>query len=109
MSVKESPLAKVKRVFGTKEKLVDSLVAQIAKDNQDESEEALKQRLLKVSNQKLLRLANTLKVVGEKHGGKEQLVGKLGAARGKAKDQDYMAKLSKLSLHQLVDMTRAAP
>ena len=106
MSVKETPLATVRRVYGTKEKLVDSLVGTLASDS-DESKAELKQRLMTVSNQKLLRLSTSLKTMSEKYGGKEQLVEAISAARGKAKDQDFKDKLESYSVPRLLDMAHA--
>lgn len=107
MSVKETPLAKVKRLHGSKEKLVDSLVDKLAKDS-DESAGDMKQRLMTVSNKKLLRLADAMTRLTEKYGGKEQLVDAVSQARGKAKDQDYKSKLASYSVPRLLDMARAS-
>lgn len=107
MAIKESPLAKVKRLHGTKESLVDTVVADLARENGEDAGE-LKQRLLGSSNQQLLRLAEVLKTVKDKYGSKDKLVDALSAARGKAKDGDYMAKLRTLPLPRLLDMMRAA-
>ena len=107
MSVKEAPLAKVKRLHGTKEKLVDSLVPKLAEDS-DESKGELKQRLLSVSNQKLLRLADAWQTMEEKYGSKAKLVQSISTARGKAKDEDYCDKLSSYSVPHLLDMARSA-
>lgn len=107
MAIKESPLAKVKRLHGTKESLVDTVVADLARETGEDAGE-LKQRLLGSSNQQLLRLAEVLKTVKDKYGSKDKLVDALSAARGKAKDGDYMAKLRTLPLPRLLDMMRAA-
>lgn len=107
MSVKESPLAAVKRLYGTKEKLVDTVVSQLAKDS-DESADELKARLSTASNKKLLRLAGALKQVSDKHGSRDKLVATVSAAQGKAKDADYVSKLQAMSVHGLLDLARAA-
>lgn len=107
MSVKESPLAQVKRLHGSKEKLVDSLVDALGKDAGDESPEALKQRLQSSSNKKLLRLAKAISTVNTKHGSKDKLVQTVSAAKGHAKDQDYVAKLQTMSIPRLLDMVNA--
>lgn len=107
MAVKETPLAKVKRLHGTKEALVDSVVKELAKAN-DEDEGELKQRLLGSSNKQLLRLDEVLSTVRDKYGDKDKLVEALSAAKGKAKDGDYVAKLRTLPLPRLLDMMRAA-
>jgi hypothetical protein len=107
MSVKETPLAKVKRLHGGKETLVDSLVAALAKDS-DESTEELKQRLMTVSNKKLLRLSQALQQVREKYGSKDKLVEAVSTAKGKSRDQDYIDKLHSLPITRLLDMAGSA-
>ena len=107
MSVKETPLAKVKRLHGSKEKLVNSLAGALARDS-DESESELAERLRSVSNKKLLRLADGLSTLTEKYGGKDGLVDALSSARGKAKDQDYKDKLHTYSIPRLLDLARAS-
>ncbi len=105
MSVKESPLAAVKRLYESKEKLVDSLAADLAKESDDESKGELKQRLLSVSNKKLLRLAEALQTVKSKYNDRDGLVR---AVSGDTKDQDYVNKLHTYSLQRLLDMAQAA-
>lgn len=107
MSVKETPIAAVKRLHGSKEKLVDSLVPKLAKDS-DESEDDIRQRLMTVSNKKLLRLSDAFRALDQKYGSKAKLVDALSEARGKAKDQDFKAKLTSYSVARLLDMTRSA-
>jgi hypothetical protein len=104
MSVKETPLARVKRLHGSKESLVDSLVSSL--DHDDESDDELRTRLLTVSNKKLLRLDAALKAVSEKYGSKDKLVEALCAQRGMIRDADYAAKLRTLPITRLLDMTR---
>lgn len=107
MSVKETPLAKVKRLHSNKEALLDSLVADLAKENGEDAGE-LKQRLAGAPNKKLLRLANAVREVKDKYGSKEKLVDALSKAQGKAKDGDYVAKLRTLSIPSLLDKMHAA-
>lgn len=107
MSVKETPLATVRRLHGSKEKLVDSLIPALVDDG-DESKAELKERLMSVSNQKLLRLATAMQTVSEKYGSKAGLVDAISSARGKAKDQDFKDKLESYSVPRLLDMARAA-
>lgn len=107
MSVKETPFATVKRLHGTKEKLVDSLVSRLAADS-DESKGELKERLMSVSNQKLLRLSAALQTMAEKYGSKSQLIDAVSSARGLAKDQDFKDKLEGFSVPRLLDMARAS-
>ncbi len=104
--MKETPLAKVKRIYGSKEALVDAILASGLAKESDEDSGSLKQRLLKASNKKLLRLSDTVKKVTDSYGSKERLVEALSSARNKAKDSDFVNKLQALSLTRLLDMTR---
>ncbi|WP_428265207.1 hypothetical protein [Haliangium sp.] len=107
MSVKEAPLAKVKRLHGSKEALIDSLAAALAKHS-DDGQDEIKARLAGAPNTKLLRLHEALAAVGDKYdGSKDKLVEIVSAARGHAKDADYVAKLKTFSIPKLLDMTRA--
>ena len=108
MSVKETPLAKVKRLYGGKEQLVDAVVGMIDMAGTEESPAEFKVRLMAVSNKKLLRLHESLSEVKSKYGGKEQLVKALSQAHGRAKDGDYTRKLGTYSIHRLIDMMQSA-
>ncbi len=108
MSVKETPLAKVKRLHGSKEKLVETVVDMLGKESSDESPAELKARLSAASNQKLLRLHASLVEIKDKYGSKDQLVQALCDAKGKGKDGDYVSKLGSYSIHRLLDMMRSA-
>ncbi|MBE7448017.1 MAG: hypothetical protein HS111_03750 [Kofleriaceae bacterium] len=100
------PLARMKALYGTKDKLVDSIAGVLATDGQDEG--ALKDRLLKASNQQLLKLAAVAEQVKKTYGDRDKLVGALAKALNRAKDQPYVAKLASLSLPRRVDMAKAA-
>ena len=107
MAVQESPMQAVKRLYGNKDKLVDAVVDTL-KDAEQEAGE-LKERLLRSSNKKLLRLAEVGKTVKDKYGGsKDKLVAALAEAKGKAKDADYVARLQQFSPARLLDMLNAA-
>ena len=106
MSVQETPLQAVKRLYGSKDKLIDSL-AKTLRDAEDEAGE-FKQRLLKISNAKLLRLADVSKTVSEKYGSKDKLAAAVAGAYGKAKDSDYVTKLASYTPARLLDMMRSA-
>ncbi|MEM9487734.1 MAG: hypothetical protein AAGC55_01250 [Myxococcota bacterium] len=109
MSVKEAPLAKVKRLHGSKEKLVDTIIGMLSKaGGSDESEAELRVRLVAAANKKLLRLHESLTQMNEKYGSKEELVEALTKAQGRTKDSDYKDSLHGNSIHKLLDMTRAA-
>jgi hypothetical protein len=96
----------MQRRFGSKDKLVDSLVKQL--DSDDEDDGALKQRLLASSNKKLLRLADIVDEVSNTYGGKDKLIATLSEAHGKGKDGDYVSKLATYTHAQLLDMIRVA-
>lgn len=102
----ETPLQAMKRLHGSKDKLVDSLAAACRQDDEDLSE--TKERLKAVSNKKLLRIAEVEKAVSEGYGGVDKLVDSLAAALGRSKDTDYVNKLRTLSHGRLLDMVRAA-
>ena len=103
---KESPLETVKRLYGDRDKLIDDVVAAAKSAGEDASE--LKDRLVAVSNKKLIRLAAVSKEIKDRYGGREKLVGALGQALGKAKDNDYVEKLRTFSSARLLDMMRTA-
>jgi len=100
-----SPLARVKQEFGGKDKLVDKIVGLI--DAGDESKDDLRKRLLGAANRKLIRLhgvATQVKGVG----GRDQIAAAAAQEMGKAKDKDYVAKLSTFSSGKLVDILNSA-
>jgi len=100
------PLARVKALYGTKDKLVDKLASSIATAGEDEG--ALKDRLLKASNQQLLKLAVVADAVKKTYGDRAKLVDSLVKAAKRATDKDYVAKLASMSLPHLYDLARAA-
>ncbi len=101
---KATPLQQVKDQFGSKEKLVDALAGKLeAFDGEDT--DAMKARLLRVSNKKLLRLLATTKRV-DAIGGKEKLVEAIIQAKNpkQAADKDFRNKLSSYRITRLVDL-----
>lgn len=100
------PLARMKALYGSKDKLVDAIAGSLATDGEDEG--ALKDRLLKASNAQLLKLAGVVEQVKKSYGGRDKLVDALTKALNRAKDQPYVAKLATFSLPRLFDMARAA-
>jgi hypothetical protein len=104
--VQNGPLARLKAAHGTKEGLVGTLVEPLTRVGEDA--EALRGRLLKASNQQLLRLAKAVETVTKKYGSRSKLVEALGKAYGAAKDKDYLAKLESYSLPRLLDLVVAA-
>ena len=102
---KESPLQTVKRVYGSKDKLVVA-VADFARDDNEEKAEAA-QRLANMSNKKLLRMAAMAEKV-KGLGGRDGLVDAVASAENRAKDADYISKLKTLSPAMLLDRLDAA-
>jgi hypothetical protein len=103
---KETPLQTVKRLYGSKEKLVDSLV-DVAKSAGEEAAE-VKSRLLSASNKQLLRLAEVSATVKDRYGSRDKLAESVADALGRAKDSDYVAKLKTLPGARLLDLARSA-
>ena len=68
-------LEKMKNQFGSKEAMVNQLAPKLQRDD-DESKEAFRRRLLRVSNRKLLRLWDQCEAVSEL-GGREALAKKV--------------------------------
>jgi len=100
-----SPLARVKEEFGGKDKLVDKIVGLL--DSGDESKDDLRKRLLSAANRKLIRLHGVATQV-KSAGGKDQIAAAAAQELGKAKDKDYLAKLSTFSSGKLVDILGSA-
>jgi uncharacterized tellurite resistance protein B-like protein len=98
----QSPLAIVKEKYGSKDKLVDTVVG-LLEAQEDESKEEFTARLKRVANAKLLHLVQ----VGEAAkaaGGRDKLVAAVAELQGKGKDKDYVASLGGKSLSNLLDM-----
>ena len=99
---KQSPLARVKDQFGSKDKLIAKLVGLIDA-REGESKDEHKARLLRVSNAKLLHLLG----LGERVkalGGRDAIVAKIAELRGQAKDHEYTDSLKRRTLGVLVDL-----
>jgi hypothetical protein len=102
---KETPLQAVKRLYGSKDKLVDHIM-DAAKKVGEETTDA-KDKLKTASNKQLLRMAEVTKSLKDKYGTRDKLVASLSSALGKAKDNDYVSKLSGFSTAKLLDMMKA--
>lgn len=100
-----TPLQTVNSQFGSKEDLVSKLVPLVERQA-DESDAALKDRLLRVPNSKLLRLWTRENTLRTKFGTREGLadaVAKLKAGAG-AVDANYRAKALKLGTGRLLTL-----
>ncbi|MDB4960337.1 MAG: hypothetical protein JWP01_336 [Myxococcales bacterium] len=100
------PRARVTAMHKGKAELAKSLAAAVARSNEDTDQ--LESRLSKASNAQLLRLQKAVAFVKEKWGNRDKLIAAIGAAVGKNKDKDYLAKLDSYSLPQLVDLARSS-
>lgn len=107
--MKKSPLILVKDQFGSKDKLVDALIAlpESVFDRGDDDKDAFRKRLLGAANAKLLRLHATGKAVSERWGSKEKLVDAILDLRKRGKDADYRTKLGTLPIGKLFDQVSA--
>ena len=100
------PLARVKEEFGGKDKLVDKIVGLLGV-GADESKDELRQRLLGAANKKLIRLHQVATAVKE-HGGHDKLAAAAANGLGRAKDKDYVEKLTSFSNGRLLDVLQSA-
>jgi hypothetical protein len=110
--MKKSPLALVKEKFGSKEELVDALIALPESvldrgEDGEESKDDFRKRLLGAANSKLLRLHKTGKSISDRWGSKTKLVDAILTLRKRGKDQDYRTKLATLSVGKLYDQVSA--
>jgi hypothetical protein len=102
----ESPLAAMKRIYGSKDKLVDAAVKALADLGEDA--EALKERLRQASNQRLMKLVAVGTEVKKNFGSRDKLVAAIVKAASKAKDSDFVSRLEAMPLPKLLDLGRAA-
>lgn len=91
---------------GSKEALAKALAPSLARA--DEDTDLVEARLKTASNQQLLRLRRVTDTVKQKYGGREGLIEAIGKSENKGKDKDYLAKLEKLSLPNLLDLATTA-
>ncbi|MBN2192453.1 MAG: hypothetical protein JW751_06520 [Polyangiaceae bacterium] len=105
--MKKTPLAEVKDRFETKEKLVEA-VEHLATDelwidrfNEDKG-------LLRVSNQKLLRLYAILTEVKERFGSRAKLIDTILELDRRSKDQGLRTKYATFPTPRLLDLFRSA-
>jgi hypothetical protein len=101
-----SPLSRVKEKFGGKDKLVDQIVGLLGSTG-DEPKDELRKRLLGAANRKLIRLHDVATGL-KQHGGHDKLADAAAAGIGRAKDKDYVQKLTTYSAGRLLDMVRVA-
>jgi hypothetical protein len=95
----------MKRLYVSKDKLVDAVTDFARDQNEDRAEAAT--RLAALSNRKLLRMAKTAERV-KQAGGRDKLAAAVAAAEGRGADADYVAKLMTLTPTMQLDRLDAA-
>lgn len=103
---RETPLQKMKRLHGSKDKLIAEVVKALKSVGEDVDD--LDERLAGAGNGRLLRLLSVAEAVKDRYGSKDKLVAAIVGAEGKAKDEDYSETLSELPLPRLLDQATAA-
>ena len=98
----ETPLTKMKRLYGNKEALIASLPESIRHAGENVTD--FKKRMQSVSNGKLLRLSDLSKRVQEHYSDKTSLVKAVATMKMKLKDSDYIKKLETYSMGKLLSM-----
>lgn len=104
-----TPMQIVKDKFGGRAKLVEQLSTAVDKTHGDETDAAVKARLMGLSNSKLLRLYRVEQQVRERYGDRAKLVAAIVAARkkaGQATDEAYQKTLAGFTKARLLDLAR---
>jgi hypothetical protein len=99
------PLQEVKDRFGSKEKLVESLYPLLEKAD-DESKEEFRNRLLFMSNRKLLHLYAIEQTLRSEFGSRDKLIDAILSLAKQSKDKDYRDTLETFSSGMLLDLFR---
>lgn len=105
--MKKSPVAVVKERFSSKEKLVEAVQKLATADlwlDRVNSEKGL----AKVSNQKLLKLHESLTDAQKRFGSRDKLIGAILELKKRTKDAGYGARIKKYPLPQLLDLHASA-
>lgn len=96
------PHGRVIAAHGSKEALAKSLGEVLAREDEDAG--AIATRLKTASNQQLLRLQRASDTLKKKWGTRAKLIAAIGAAQNKTKDKDFLSKLDRYSLPQLLEL-----
>ena len=105
--MKKSPVAVVKERFQSKDKLVEAVQKLATADLWLDRVNSTK-GLGKVSNQKLVKLHDTLSGVKERFGSRDKLIGAILELKKRTKDAGYTASLQKFPTPQLFDLHQSA-
>lgn len=101
-----TPLHTVKEKFGSKAQLVEQLVGVVQRQG-DESEADLTERLLRVSNRKLVILHERENALKSGFGTREKLVSALVEKKLGRADADLDTKMSQYSTGRLLSLSRS--
>jgi hypothetical protein len=105
--MKKSPVAVVKERFSSKDKLVEAVQKLATADLWVERVNTEK-GLAKVSNQKLLKLHDTLSDAQKRFGSRDKLIGAILELKKRSKDAGYSARIKAYPLPQLLDLHASA-
>lgn len=105
--MKKSPVAAVKERFQSKEKLVEA-VQKLATADLWLDRVSGEKGLAKVSNQKLLKLHDTLTDAAKRFGSRDKLISAILELKKRTKDAGYGARLKKAGLPELLDLHGSA-
>ena len=100
-----TPLHTVKEKFGSKAQLVEQLVGLVQRQG-DESDSDLSERLLRVSNRKLIILHERENALKTGFGTREKLVSAIVEKKLGRTDTDLETKISQYSTGRLLSMAR---
>ena len=100
-----TPLHTVTEKFGSKAQLVDQLVGLVQRQ-EDESDVELTERLMRVSNRKLITLHERENALNTSFGTREKLVSAIVEKKLGRTDADFEKKLGQYSTGRLLSMSR---
>jgi hypothetical protein len=101
--MKKSPVAVVKERFQSKEKLIEA-VQKLATGDLWLDRVNAEKGLAKVSNQKLLKLHDTLTDAQKRFGSRDKLISAILELKKRTKDAGYSARIKQYPLPQLLDL-----
>ena len=105
--MKKFPVAVVRERFQSKDKLVEAVQKLATEDLWLDRVNSVK-GLSRVSNQKLLKLHDTLTTAKERFGSRDKLISAILELNKRTKDAGYSARLKSYALPQLLDLHQSA-